>query len=919
MKVFVSNRLEILIQKLKGELFYTERDPLAKRFMLVPHATLHQELMLRLAQDPEVQVAAGLHLLTWAEIFPSIPSPLELSLKLEQKIEIEPLIPYLNQGGPLRKSGLAEKLSALFFHYLLLPEEQIEAWLDKGGWQPLLWKEVIGTELSYKPLQGTIFLFHPYHLSPLQLRALRAMNVTAFLFSPCAMYWGDFKTSRQKQFVLQKAKGSVRQDLEASFMQDHPLLANWGRQGRELLKLFEDDLLIEDYEGREGNTVLSTVQEEILTLQVLEKIPDASIQIHAAPSRLREVEVVWEMIQRLPFEPKEILVFVPQMESYAPLIEMIFRQKKGSYDFAIFSLEARAKNPCMQAVADLIDVARYRFAKERVEKLLTSPLFLQKFGFDQDEAVLICEWISKAHIRYDLKSDHPCSWEAGTRRCLEALVLPPQEDRLVLDFSEADLLSRWIHVIQLLTEMLGGIEATLSLREWVQKVRSWVETFFALEPGNDFLEQLRKIERLSVEGLFPFSTIERILNTLFDQKTGSIQSSHLQAVKFTSLQKGALMPAKAIILMGMDEGSFPRADSPSSLEELPICPRSSEERYLFLEALCHAREQLIIIYPYLHSEDGKHQKPSLLVQELQNYLKLETQQHYFTPLQPISSCEPKNLDPLPPSYDISWLRSLARHPLRFFLEKRVGLDFGRKEEASEFVVSPLELARLRAKVLKHPVDFLLEEMKNAGKLPLGPFAEVAIKRLRAEADEYLAIIEKGGIVPHEIYAVELKAGCQKPLRLDEETWVYPALNLKLSTGRECLIQGRIENLSPQGLLFHGDETPADLLKVWPLYLIATHLFPNLPLFLTKRGKVRTKSPSQDALERYLLYAEKAFNSPSPLFPAWARAIFKEGKVPRMQEEDPILTWADERNLLCPQETWIEMWKPYLQEAFREFL
>jgi exodeoxyribonuclease V gamma subunit len=913
MKVFASNRLEVLVQKLKEEMVC--QSPLQRRFVVVPHERMHQELMLNFAQDPDMQIAAGVSILTWQEalahIFPSIPSPLELALTLEQKIDVAPLRAYLEHGGPLRKSALAEKLALLFFHYLRLPEEELAPWIKQGGWQAVLWQELMN-DTTFHPLPGEVFLFHPYHLAPFQLRALHEMKATVFLFSPCAMYWGDLKTARQQHFFLHHKGAKERQEWEEYLVQDNPMLANWGKVGQGLIRLFEDENLIESYESGKTQTLLATVQEEMVNLQVMEKTVDDSIQVHAASSQLREVEVVWEIIQTLPYEPKEILVLAPQMAAYAPMIEMVFRQRGGAYDFAIYSLEAK-----FQACADLLDVRRYRFSRESVEKLLSSPLFLKKFGFDQEEAETLKLWMSKASVRYDLTGDHPCTWEAGLKRLVEALVLPAQEGGLFLDFSEADLLERWIVVFQLLQETFQEITPSLqlTLKSWAGKIKSWIETFFAIDAGTDFFQQIEAIGRLEVSGLFPFSTLERVLAKMFEQKRATCQASHLQAVKFASLEPGALVAAPVIILMGMDEGSFPRTEPPSSLEELPIMRGSHEDHYLFLEALCHARSHLFITYPSVHPEDGKHQKASSAVEQLLSYTRLEVIHHAASLPSCISFEAPQPLEPLsPPPWEIGALRSLARHPLRFFLEKRVGLDFKWREEESEFTISPVQLARLRAKSLHQPLDLLLAEEEKKGKLPMGSFREAAIQEVKEELTDYLAALEKCGVSPQEIYTVELKTGCEAPIQLEERRWIYPALNFM---GKE--IQGTIEGLSPHGLLSHGDDTLADLVKVWPLYLIALQLFPSLPLLLTKKGKVCSKNviDPKNALSRYLLYAEKSFNAPSPLFPSWARAIFTEGKIPRGQEEDPILAWAKERHLLPPDEEWVNHWRLYLQEMMHE--
>lgn len=924
MQVIISNHIEALAFKLKRALFASNGHPFEKRWVIVPSERVHEELAFRFANDPELQIATGFHFLTWREalfqLFPAIPSAFELSLLIESRLDkIEQLEAYLGQGGAARKGSLADKMAALFLKYMEAPEEKLLDWVEHGGWQQTLWLEIFGKDLPWKnqhPLQGKVFLFHPFRLTSYQVEIFRSMKAEVFLFSPCEMYWSDLKTAKEQQFLLKK-----NQELKEYFLQDHPLLANWGKVGRDLMRLLEEEDLIEAYQEPKSDSLLASIQKEILSLTTLDKKQDTSIQVHAATSQLHEVQLVWEILQTLPFEPHEVIVCAPNIQGYAPLIEMIFRERGGPYDFAIFCLEAFTKNPLMQGLQDLIDLAQYRFSKEAMQKLFSSPLFLSRFGFDREEAQRLENWISRVQIRYDLKGNHSCTWEAGLKRLVEAVVLPVQENRLSIEMSEADLLSRLIEVVQKLEKELI-IDQELPLVDWIKKVKSWLEIFFDADPDNELIRQLNRFQPITDS--FPFSTVERLIDHLFHQSTASLQSSHLQAVRFTSLQKGAFIPAKVIILMGMDEGSFPSKETPSSLQQLKGPPISEEDRYLFLEALCSAREQLIVTYSNIHPEDGKPQKASPLVEELCQYAKVEVTEH-SCPQVSASQISDQTIPVLPSlpvlSWEISSLRRLARHPLQFFFEERLGIDFEWKETNHEFVLPPLELSRLRKQSLKQPLEKLVLDLQEEGRLPLGPFSKTALHRIEEEIKEYHALLEKLKVRPQEIFAIELSTACQNPALCDEDNRIHPALRITLSADQEVVIQGRIEDLSPQGFLFHGDDSCADLLKVWPIYLIVKILYPEMPLLMTKKGKISTLLPSDPlaSLKKYLIYAEKALTTPSPLFPKWGRTILNEGKIPLTDEDDPVMAWMQTRDLIPPQEAWLQLWKSDFQKVFHEIV
>ncbi len=261
--------------------------------------------------------------------------------------------------------------------------------------------------------------------------------------------------------------------------------------------------------------------------------------------------------------------------------------------------------------------------------------------------------------------------------------------------------------------------------------------------------------------------------------------------------------------------------------------------------------------------------------------------------------------------DIRMLRSLARHPLKYFYEERLGIDFEWKEHNTEFTLSPLDMIVLRKASLKKPLEALLSEMAKEGRLPVGAFSKAAIQKIRDEITTYHDMLSKLEVCPEEIYSIELKASCKEVVQIDAHTWIYPALHIDGVT-----IQGRIDEISPKGLLVHGEDTLADQLKAWPLLLIVSELGLSSNLLLTKKGKISEIKPS--SLEKYIRYAKKALTMPSPLHPKWARSLFKEGKIPTT-EQDEIIEWAQNRNLLPPIELWLQAWDPYLREVVDELL
>src|SRR5690606_24306865 len=82
---------------------------------------------------------------------------------------------------------------------------------------------------------------------------------------------------------------------------------------------------------------------------------------------------------------------------------------------------------------------------------------------------------------------------------------------------------------------------------------------------NSFRNVIQEFRDFPEETLFPFGVIQRLL---IRPCFGQINSSQLHAVRIGSFEEGALIPTKALFLIGMNEEGFPRLKTGSSLDLL---------------------------------------------------------------------------------------------------------------------------------------------------------------------------------------------------------------------------------------------------------------------------------------------------------------------------------------------------------------
>lgn len=905
MKVFISNKPVELAKVLHRELFSEAMHPLAKRWVIVPTEEVKRDLYLRWLETSDV--IAGIQTITYGELmrklFPEIPSKMELALRLETALEeVEELKEYLSCS--IHKLELSLELSTLFLKYLQHPSQEC-----LEGWQRQLWEKVFGSTLPTKirrEMQGSFFFYHITKVAPHEWEAFSRMQTAWFMFSPSQMFIGDLLPERQQRFLIQRS-----QELEGYFQKDSPLLSNWIGYGQKLLSYFEEVATIDCFKEPEAISALSTLQREWLTLEKKVVAPDVSIQLHSAPTLLQEVEVVWELLQKLPYEPREITVLAPDINLYAASIEWVFKQRGGAFECSIMGVEARTLFPLLQGMEILLSLPAHRFSYDLFSKLLLCLPFLKRFDLSLQEAEKLHQWMSELNLRYDL-SGHSTSWHAALRRVIEGVVKTGS-----FDFSDTPLINRWIDItLKLEKELTPAMDGTHRTgKEWAVWIQRWQENFLEEEGGMDAISSvIATLQNDRVTGLFPYETVQRHLQMACAAPAGL--SSNLNAVRFTSMKTGATAFAKAVICMGMQEGAFPRIDPPSSLPLMPVASRSVEDRYLFLETLAQAKELLILTYPRCHPDDGKEVRPSSIIQELaKDRGGISTFHHpasYYKKTQPTVEHTPLVIPPKQ-VIDMRVLKKLARHPVQCFLEESLGLRFPLKTTHSEFLLSPLEMHKLRQQSLRQTTGELIDALEKDGKLPSGTFRAVALQSIEKELELYKQTLAHLGVDPLSVFSLELSPYAQSIEILAENRRIAPALQVE---GVE--IRGTIEGITPQGVLFHGEESMEDLLKVWPLYLSVQRVLGNLPILLTQKAGVVKMIPEPDALGRYIGYLQKSMLSPSPLMPTWGRRLFRGEELPQKME-DEILLWAEKRNLLPKSEQWATEWRPYLQEVVRELL
>jgi exodeoxyribonuclease V gamma subunit len=1064
MEIFYSNRIEKLYQRLKEALFSSDcLNPFERRLIIVPSPAIKSWLMLQMAIDPDLQLAMGVEILLLDQAIEKliskrkIPSTLELSLKIEVEIKKilnsdfyespiwQPLFKYLKvsekQPFPLSKKtekrliGLSQKLANLFNSYGTYGGKMLKQFDENSNdfqinlWKtiflenntPYLQKELQDNILNHKLLSSSIHI-HLFSLSFLSknhyeffIKIARDIPVFYYFLSPCHAFWSDLKSDRERMIMkkhLQKKGGSKFQEMELDeYLRDqNPLLANFGKLGREMAKQIElsdalvdshyvissgiqdheqyEEFIFDDFEGENTPlTLLKAVQADLSLLRnsKLDKIElsqsDNSIQIHIACSKAREIQILYDNLlsiieenREVPITLSNIIVMAPNIMDYEPFIHATFGSSNSVLNYHVMDLALPSQNLTVQHFNELLRLPQNRFSGTALMALFNSPNFQNCQKLTPKDVDKIGKWLMDAGLRWGhsaedreemLTLDH-CfdplveKSDVGTLkfcidRLLSSLVIQPSTDEMLnaeleryplmgIDSTDAELLGKLTEIIHSLKNDLKILAdgEQMSLTNWASYLDCLAKAYFGIDDTNESLgkdelmllnsiDEFRKVSRHFKTDLFTFNTVKIHLETIFAREKLDFQEGQINSIRFCSMLPMRAVPASIVVLIGMNEGAFPRSEQDNSLDlslkfECDYCPTKTDyDRYLFLEALLSARKYFIISYVAYSLSEAKELPSSLIVTELCNTLdegyfigdltfsKVGIKKHpfkaydkkYFEENSGFKSFSKINYNLALKFYnenkksknlfipdfapalqierttpvviiDLKELRSFARNPLKVYFNKTLGIYLKTLEQFKtdeDFTLCQMELGRIKKSSLKQPITRLVTLLDKKGLLPAGLFKEMTTEKLSADVAELKQNLKNLEIRPENLFTIDLIENCKAPAQDENGNWQLPPFEMYHESTLIKII-GTFQNVSLQGLVVHGKDNKVDVVKHWPEYLVYSclmkkHNISKPDLIFAKCGKSKTSlAYSEKYLTDYFNYYFKALVTPSPLIPEW---------------------------------------------------
>ncbi|MBN1605141.1 MAG: exodeoxyribonuclease V subunit gamma [Polyangiaceae bacterium] len=568
---------------------------------------------------------------------------------------------------------LSRRIAHVYDQYVVYRPELVTSW-EAGhdqDWQAELWRTLIRRHGSHHlaaraarfrerwPLADSVVLparvcvFGVGSLPPLFVNILAVLAercpVHLFLLSPSREYLSCGSTTDPTHPLL-RAWGRVARDmqdvLESSVDYVEPAVSLYGDPGTAcMLHALQSDALGMRRPGRSAESV-HVVRRD-----------DLSISVHACHGPMRQVQVLRDQLLAAfaadpTLSPHDVLVMVPDIELYAPLIDDVFGfrpNEPGAVPYRIADRARRSSSDVFDALLSLLGVLRGRFQASAVLALLDHQPLLCRFGIEPARVSAIRYHVQAAGIRWAVdapdreRAGQPPSdqntWRFGLRRLLLGYAMPGEGRALfagVLPYDELEgdtavALGQFAELCDELFVWRERVRTPRSVGEWVVVIRELTERMLAFDrhggqpPArlNDTLEALAGACVLA--GFDRPVEIEVVERELLEQLSRDRHGHDFVTggVTFCAMLPMRSIPCRWIGLLGMDDGVFPRTDPAPAFDRIASRPprigdRSlrEEDRALVLEALLSARERLIVTYTGREPRDNSTRPPSVVVSEL---------------------------------------------------------------------------------------------------------------------------------------------------------------------------------------------------------------------------------------------------------------------------------------------------------------
>ncbi|WP_075320970.1 exodeoxyribonuclease V subunit gamma [Histophilus somni] len=791
--------------------------------------------------------------------------------------------------------------------------------------------------------------------------------------------WQDFQQPQNTQAWLSDEQihtfeqNGFEQIYDEKLQVGNPLLSSWGKLGRDYLYLLTELEAneINAYVELSEKTLLSQVQALILDLvpskhkflNLAEN--DRSLTFHSCYSPIREVQALQDYLLHLfnqaqDLTPKDVVVMVADIDKYAPYIQAVFSQGEHYIPYSIADSKLSENDPLVSAFLQLLNLKESLFSAEEVLTFLDHPVIRQSFNITLEDLAQIRHWVEHSGIRFGLEKypqqslQNYNAWQAGLERMLLGFAMR-EENGLWLDTLGFDdtyglkgqLVGYLKDFITRLYQWHQFLQVDHVIEKWEEHLIELMSSFFVVDgmdipqqyktTFNYLIDTIQQLTELILDSSFQQEISAEVIYEVFVERLKDIPNSLkflMGKVTFCTLLPMRSIPFKVVCLLGMNDGDYPRQQTPNSFDLMQYHRkkgdrfRRDDDRYLFLEALISAQQYFYVSYIGRSIIDDSEREPSVLVTQLLDYIaeninaqgdlrgqdilkKSLIQQHAMTAfsrenftkrdrsfskqwlvlankkdsgnlanfLQPINDTE------IVKEISLNDLIAFIQDPVRYFFEQKLRVFLRKTEQniadTENFTLDNLELYQIKEELIylsEQEWEDFFARMKIKGIMPQGAFAKIYQQKTKNEI-----ITLKSLVTPY----------------LDQISEQIPVdLSVETEYGKVCLT-GSIDSLYHQKMRRVTWRASAvktkDIIQTWIYYLLQTlvgepnsqveHYALDSRLSFEKIEKSTALQQLQTYVESYLLGQVSVLLMPMKNFDQYLQLLFTPKSNKWKEEKD----------------------------------
>ncbi len=308
-----------------------------------------------------------------------------------------------------------------------------------------------------------------------------------------------------------------------------------------------------------------------------------AIKAHRCHSPLREVETLRDAILRRlsddrSIAPHDVAIYLTDLASYLPAIDGVFGAAEPGLPLLPWHVAGRRwrqRSELAAAVTALLGAVAGRFGRTDILGLLEFRVIRDAAGITGGAVPSIGRLVEEGRIRWGVDGADRAlrhglpplddgTWRAGlsglARRYREA-------DHPFLDEGSetglVDLLIRWVERLIAVREEAAGSHRPAVWREIAER---WLDTLFVVRANEDVdaMRELRQaidqtlaeIEAVDPDAAITLDVLNEAVAELLDGApiTGELRGG----VRIAALDAGAVIPARIVMIAGLDDGRWPR-------------------------------------------------------------------------------------------------------------------------------------------------------------------------------------------------------------------------------------------------------------------------------------------------------------------------------------------------------------------------